>query len=116
MLEHSRSLEGPAVPGLRAEVHVLSSSPAGFVSETLSQPSFAFLDSQINYPASSNAWTPELPKDYYAIRWTGTLRIQQAGEYEFFLESDEVVINGGFHGMTEKSGKVNLTAGGGGGH
>ena len=114
------------MPGLRAEVHVLSSSPAGFVSETLSQPSFAFLDSQINYPASSNAWTPELPKDYYAIRWTGTLRIQQAGEYEFFLESDdgskldldgsEVVINGGFHGLTEKSGKVNLTAGGGGGH
>lgn len=114
--------QGPAVPGLRAEVHVLSSSPSGFVSETLSQPSFAFLDPQINYPSTGNAWTPELPKNYYAIRWTGTLTIQQAGEYEFFLESDdgskldldgsEVVNNGGFHGMTEKSGKVNLTAGG----
>ena len=111
-----------AVPGLHAEVHVLSSSPSGFISETSSQPTFAFLDPQINHPSTGNAWIDQLPRDYFAIRWAATLTIQQAGEYEFFLESDdgsrlvldgsEVVLNGGFHGMEEKSGKVNLTAGG----
>jgi len=110
------------VPGLRAEVHLLDSNADGFISETQSMPSFYLHDSDINYPGTSNAWRSELPKDRFAIQWTGTLTIAQAGQYEFFLTSDdgsrlaldgaEVIDNGGYHGMEEKKGMVNLTAGG----
>ncbi|CAJ1461562.1 unnamed protein product, partial [Effrenium voratum] len=80
---------------------------------------------QINYASSSSSWRSELPKDKFAIQWRrggvkgwalgglsagrGTLKIQTAGLYTFFLTSDdgsrleldgvEVVLNGGFHGM-----------------
>ncbi|CAJ1395594.1 unnamed protein product [Effrenium voratum] len=112
----------PKTAGLTAEVHLLSETPAGFISKTGTLPNFAFLDTQINYASSSSSWRSELPKDKFAIQWRGTLKIQTAGLYTFFLTSDdgsrleldgvEVVLNGGFHGMEEKSGQVNLTQGG----
>ena len=59
--------------------------------------------------------------DHFYIRWTGKLHASRAGKYTFFLESDDgsrlyvdgtqVIDNGGLHGMDEKSGDVQLTAG-----
>lgn len=57
----------------------------------------------------------------YCIRFIGKLRIDQEGEYTFATSSDDgsalyigaaqVVDNDGVHGMEQKSGTINLTAG-----
>ena len=59
--------------------------------------------------------------DYFAMRFTATLDVPADGRYEFFTNSDDgsrlkidghtVVDNDGLHGMRERSGHVNLTAG-----
>ncbi len=88
-------------------------------------PDFALLallrvDDQIDFPgASGDAVVPFTTGCF--IRWTGRLRIAEPAEYTFYLESDdgsrlflngqEVVNNGGVHGMVEKSGRIFLTAG-----
>ena len=59
--------------------------------------------------------------DYYALRFKGFIHASTAGQYTFFTTSDDgsvllvdstiVVSNDGSHGMTEKSGSIQLTAG-----
>jgi hypothetical protein len=59
--------------------------------------------------------------DQFYVRWTGVLKIETAGNYTFFLESDDgsrlfidgktVVDNGGPHGMEERNGAVELKPG-----
>src|SRR5882672_6690122 len=61
------------------------------------------------------------PAVHFYVRWTGVLRVEKAGPYTLYTESDDgsrlwidgkqVVDNGGLHGMEERSGKVELTAG-----
>ncbi|MCL4788375.1 MAG: hypothetical protein KJ070_16525, partial [Verrucomicrobia bacterium] len=85
-------------------------------------PALLRVDGQIDFPgavASGNALLP-LGSGCF-IRWTGRLRITEPGTYTFYLESDdgsrlfinsrEVVNNGGVHPMLEKSGEISLTAG-----
>jgi ELWxxDGT repeat protein len=57
--------------------------------------------------------------DVFAVRWTGQIKIDQAGLYTFFLQSDDgsrlyidnqlVIDHGGLHGFSEKSGTFNFT-------
>ena len=59
--------------------------------------------------------------DKFALRFTGTIRIQKAGKYTFFTRSDDgswlyingkkVVDNGGVKPANEKGGDIDLTAG-----
>lgn len=58
----------------------------------------------------------------FALRFSGFLQVPQAGQYTFFLTSDDgsrlhldgklVIDNDGLHGMAEKSAAVDLAAGG----
>ena len=57
----------------------------------------------------------------FALRFTGSLPVAKSGKYRFFTESDDgsrlfidgrqVVNNDGAHGMVEKSGTIDLSAG-----
>lgn len=59
--------------------------------------------------------------DGFGLRFTGNIVIPKAGKYTFFIASDDgsrfylggklLINNDGKHGMVEKSGSVNLTAG-----
>jgi putative heme-binding domain-containing protein len=60
-------------------------------------------------------------RDAFALRFTGHIKIDQPGDYTFYIASDDgsrfyidgslLVNNDGLHGMVEKSGRVSLTAG-----
>ena len=60
-------------------------------------------------------------EDHFALRFSGFITIPEAGDYTFFLVSDDgsrlyvdgkqVVDNDGCHGETEKSGSITLTKG-----
>lgn len=60
-------------------------------------------------------------KDHFVLRFTGKLKVPKSGKYTFSTKSDDgsrlyindqlVVQNDGLHGMTKKSGSVNLSAG-----
>ena len=59
--------------------------------------------------------------DDFAVRWRGKIAIADAGRYRFYIKSDDgsrlyidgklVVRNDGTHGMTEKSGSIELSSG-----
>jgi len=59
--------------------------------------------------------------DQFALRFTGTLQIPKSGKYQFYCASDDgsrlyidgkmVVNNDGLHGMVERAGSVDLSAG-----
>lgn len=59
--------------------------------------------------------------DYFGVRFSGAIRIEQAGNYTFYTASDDgsrlyidgrlVVDNDGLHGIVEEQGSVNLSAG-----
>lgn len=61
-------------------------------------------------------------RDAFALKFSGTLNIAKAGKYTFHLASDdgsrlylggeEIINHDGLHGMNEKSGSVQLAAGG----
>jgi putative heme-binding domain-containing protein len=60
-------------------------------------------------------------RDAFALKFSGTLKVDNPGRYRFFVASDDgsriyldnelLVNNDGLHGMSEKSGRVRLTAG-----
>ncbi len=60
-------------------------------------------------------------RDAFALRFTGHIKIDQPGEYTFYIASDDgsrfyidgslLINNDGLHGMVEKNGRVLLTAG-----
>jgi len=60
-------------------------------------------------------------QDKFALRFTGAIQIERAGRYTFYAASDDgsriyvadqlVVNNDGLHGMSEKSGRIQLPAG-----
>jgi putative heme-binding domain-containing protein len=62
-----------------------------------------------------------LQPDEFALRFTGMLQVPTSGKYAFFIASDDgsriyiddklLVDNDGLHGMVEKSGEVELSAG-----
>jgi putative heme-binding domain-containing protein len=60
-------------------------------------------------------------KNRFALRFSGAIQIPQSGRYEFFITSDDgsriyiddklLVNHDGLHGMSQKSGKIDLTVG-----
>ena len=65
--------------------------------------------------------SPRLSEDTYVFRYYGEINLPAAGDYTFYLASDDgsklwidgalIVDNDGLHGLFEKSATVNLTAG-----
>lgn len=67
-------------------------------------------------------WVPKgKSADKFALQFTGSIAIPTAGKYTFFIASDDgsrvyldgklIINNDGLHGIVEKNGTVNLTAG-----
>lgn len=85
------------------------------------KPDVARIDAQINFPDTNAGFAGTTIVDYCYARWTGQIKIEKAGKYTFFTNSDDgsrvfidgqqIVDNGGAHGATEKSGEVELSAG-----
>ncbi len=103
------------VPGVRYDLYL--ARPADARIET-----FEKLQSASNGTLSTfSLEIPKLPEINFAVKFSGVISIAKAGKYTFFTASDdgsrlyidqkEVVDNDGGHGVTEKSGVVQLAAG-----
>lgn len=84
-------------------------------------PDLKRVDKDINFASTQDDWPGTSYKDFFYVRWTGTIRIPADGKYTFFFVSDDgsrlfidgkqVLDNGGAHAMEEVSGNAQLTAG-----
>ena len=87
------------------------------------KPFLVRVDKQINFPDPGTGGDFHKTKLVYnfAVRWTGAIRIDQAGQYTFFTSSDDgarlaidgkkVVENDGPHPLSERSATIQLAAG-----
>lgn len=77
---------------------------------------------KIDYPSTGSTWPGFTGRDHFYVRWSGFIAIRQEGQYEFYTTSDDgskvdidgksVVQNPGWHGMRERSGRIdNMKAG-----
>lgn len=84
-------------------------------------PDLKRVDKDINFASTQDDWPGTPFKEFFYIRWTGTIRVPAEGKYTFFLVSDDgsrlfidgkqILDNGGAHAMEEVSGNLQLTAG-----
>lgn len=84
-------------------------------------PDLKRVDRNINFESTQNDWPGTQFKDFFYVRWTGSVQIPAEGKYTFYLESDDgsrlfingkqVLDNGGAHSMEEVSGSVHLLPG-----
>ncbi len=115
-LEGSKGSSPLTQPGLRVDFY--APSPSNVARETL----------QAMTPANTGVATtivmdqPVLKtRDAFALMFTGHIVIDKPGKYTFFIASDDgsrfyidgelLIDNDGLHGMVEKNGTVQLTAG-----
>ena len=85
------------------------------------KPFYVRIDKQVNFADAGQEFHGTKLADHFCVRWTGVIQIEKAGNYSFYTYSDDgsrlyindklVVENWGPHGMTKKSGEVELTAG-----
>jgi len=85
------------------------------------RPTLVRIDPQVNYPETKGNFADGNLSGEFSVRWRGILHCPTAGTYEFSTNSDDgsqlfidgqlVVDNGGSHGMRERSGRIELTAG-----
>jgi len=84
-------------------------------------PDFVRIESTPDISATNSAWAglDDRFKDYWSLRLTAMINIPEAGNWTFYVESDDgsklwinnqsVVNNQGIHGMSEQSGSIYLT-------
>jgi len=85
------------------------------------KPYLVRVDKKINFDEVNGNFYKSKLAGNFSVRWSGVIKISEAGTYSFSTESDdgsrlsingkEVVYNGCPHAMTKKSGTVELTAG-----
>lgn len=85
------------------------------------QPKTKKVDAQINIDNCWGNFNGSGLGEHFYVRWSGVIRIAAAGKYTFATESDDgtrlfldgkmVVDNNGVHGVQQKTGDVDLTAG-----
>ncbi len=109
-------------PGLMAEYYEFDAAIADFPALPAGKkPSIRRVDKQINVEnCTENFNNTNLNTNFYAV-WTGSVKIDKAGKYKFFVESDDgsrlsidgklVVNNPGTHGMTKVAGEIELAPG-----
>ena len=89
---------------------------------TASPAQLCRLDPQVNFEAKDGVGFINLQwKEFFAVVWTGVLRVPADGKYTLYLKSDdgsklfldgkEVIDNDGKHRMDEDSKSLDLTAG-----
>ena len=110
-----------AQAGLHAEWYWERSRIRGLAGVDWNTPDLQTTEDQIAWNSTRAAWFPAAPRDRFAVRLTGSLRIPTTGDWTLFLHSDDgsdlwidgerVVDNDGDHGMRLRSGRVNLAAG-----
>jgi len=126
LVEKARSFDlAPATGGLLAEFFYLTTNYLGQLADvgfsSGKQPDVTRIDPNINYPSTGTAWEGLDRVDHFAARWTGSLRIDEAGTYTFKTRSDDgsqlrlngvqVVDNDGLHSMRDSFGTADLTSG-----
>jgi hypothetical protein len=87
-------------------------------------PNYVRIDNDIYYESGNDFKSvvgASMPTENYAVVWSGMLNVQQAGDYTFYIKSDDgshlwidgsmVVDNGGLHGTQERSGAIALAKG-----
>ena len=103
-------------PGLAVDFY--APNPGNVAVETLAK-----LEPKVSGDASTIVMNVPVLKtrDAFALRFTGHIKIDQPGDYTFYIASDDgsrfyidgglLINNDGLHGMVEKSSRVSLTAG-----
>ncbi|MBN8526644.1 MAG: hypothetical protein J0M02_15025, partial [Planctomycetes bacterium] len=105
-------------PGLLLDIYRLDSEPRDFpIFASTTKPDWSGVAEGVSHEVCQKHGFHE---NFYA-RWSGSLDLLKAGEYEFFLFSDDgsrllidgkvVVDNGGLHGGEERGGRCTLSAG-----
>ena len=109
-------------PGLLGEYFEMESDVGDFPKlPPEKKPAIRRVDKQINVEnCDKDFFNTNLDSNFY-VRWTGTLKIDKAGKYKLFTESDDgsrlsvdgkpVVSNGGSHPMSKVAGEIELAAG-----
>jgi hypothetical protein len=79
------------------------------------------VDRTLNFDKTEGDFGNTTLSGNFFARWSGTLRVPKAGKYKFYTESDDgsrllingqqIVNNGGPHGMQEVAGEIELPAG-----
>lgn len=85
------------------------------------KPTLVRVEKQVNFNEVNGPFYKTKLAENFSARFSGIIKVDQAGAYEFSTESDDgslltingkaVVDNGGEHGMVKKSGTIELTAG-----
>jgi hypothetical protein len=112
------------IPGLLTEVWERQGKLIDYPSRgNFGAPTQEFVSPKVDIDSTGNPFPGGFrPRDNFVVRWSGTLKVRQGGPYTFWTESDDgsrlwidgklVVNNDGWHGMLERSGRLdNLTAG-----
>merc|ERR1719373_326007 len=108
------------VPGLKEEVwykkYGMSRLPTSW-----SSPSETRAAAMIDYRNTGGTWSGFTERDNFAVRWTGYVKIDTPGQYEWCTGSDDgskliiddglTVNNDGLHGMRTKCSKLSVAAG-----
>lgn len=108
--------------GLSAEYYRTEEGAEDFPDFPASKtPDLKRVDKNINFESTQDNWPGTQFKDFFYVRWTGSIRVPADGKYTFFLESDDgsrlfidgkqVLDNGGAHAMEEVARELQLSAG-----
>jgi hypothetical protein len=109
-------------PGLVGEYHELDGGVADFPKlPAEKKPTLRRVDKQINVEnCTENFNNTNLNTNFY-VKWAGSVKIEKAGKYKFFVESDDgsrlfidgkqVLDNNGSHPMQKKDGEIELAPG-----
>jgi len=85
------------------------------------KPILVRVEKQVNFPEITGQFYKTKLAEKFSARWSGMIKIDKDGTYEFSTESDDgsvvsidgksVVDNSGEHGMQKKAGSIELTTG-----
>jgi hypothetical protein len=76
------------VPGLWGEYFNMGADPGDAFPSLLTVPSITRVDPKIDFPSVEAFGNARLSENFYAC-WTGRLRVPKAGQYTFYLNSDD---------------------------
>ncbi|HYF48791.1 MAG TPA: PA14 domain-containing protein, partial [Planctomycetota bacterium] len=109
-------------PGLIAEFFTFPQPITDFpIVKADTRPLVKRVDTSIDFPETTKDFAGTTLKSHFFVRWSGTLRVADAGTYTFYTDSDDgsllfidgrlVVDNRGLHGMQEEEGEAELIGG-----